>query len=101
MFMQGRLLPRDLYDLAIASEREPGSLGSALRAVDTSDLREIQAQLHSLPDRWLANHRQPLIRPASRHAASNAVRITDEIIADALRSRAPSRSFRTDTPWER
>ena len=101
MFLQGRLLPRDLYDLAIASEQEPGSLHSALRAVDTPDLREIQAQLRSLPDRWLANHRQPLIRPVGRHAASSAVRITDEIISDALRFRVPSRSFRTDTPWER
>ena len=101
MFLQGRLLPRDLYDLAIASQHEPGSLHSALRAVDTSDLREIQAQLHSLPDRWLANHRQQLIRPASSRAASHAVRITEEIIADTLRSRGPSRSFRTDTSWER
>lgn len=101
MFLQGRLVPRDLYDLAIASEREPGSLQSALRAVEPPDLREIQAQLHSLPDRWLANHGQPLIGPASRRAASGAVRITKEIIADALRSRVPSRSFRTDTPWER
>ena len=93
MFLQGRLLPRDFYDLAIASEQEPGSLHSALRAVDTPDLREIQAQLRSLPDRWLANHRQSLIRPVGRHAASNAVRITDEIITDALRFRCrPDRS---------
>ena len=97
MFLQGRLLPRDLYDLAMAREHEPGLLHSALRAVDTPDLRAIQMQLHSLPDRWLANHGRPLIRPVSRHAASNAVRITDEIITDAIRSRGPSRSFRTDT----
>lgn len=101
MFLQGRLLPRDLYDLAIASEQDPGPLRAALNAVDTSDLQEIQAQLHSLPERWLANHGQPLIRPASQRAASNAVRITKEIIADGLRSRPPSRSFHTDTSWER
>lgn len=101
MFLQGRLVPRDLYDLAIASERDPGPLRTALSVLDTSDLQEIQAQLLSLPERWLANHRQPLMRPASQRAASNAVRITKEIIADALHSRAPSRSFRADTSWKR
>lgn len=101
MFLQGRLVPRDLYDLAIASDRDPGPLRSALSVVDASDLQEIHAQLHSLPERWLANHRQPLIRPVSRRAASSAVRITKEIIADALRSRTPSRPFRADTSRER
>ena len=101
MFLQGRLVPRDLYDLAIASDRDPGPLRSALSVVDTSDLQEIYTQLHSLPERWLANHRQPLIRPESQRAASSAVRITKEIIADALRSRAPYRPFRADTSRER
>ena len=101
MFLQARLLPRDLYDLAVASDQDPGPLRSALSVVDTSDLQEIHTQLHSLPERWMANQRQQLIRPASQRAASNAVRITKEIIADTLRSRSPSRLSRKATSWER
>ena len=90
MVLREQFVPRDLYDIAVAHERDRGALTRALGVIDAFHLREMYTYLESLPDRWMENHRQQLIRPAHRRAASNAVSIVKSAVASEVQSRPPS-----------
>lgn len=87
MVLREQFVPRDLYDIAVAHERDRGALTRALGVIDAFHLREMYTYLESLPDRWMENHRQQLIRPAHRRTASNAVSIVKSAVASEIQSR--------------
>lgn len=101
MIVRQLLVPRDFYDLAVASDRDPRALKQALALIDSFNLQELYHRLDGLPDRWMANHRQQLINPAHHRPASSAVSIVKHVIADTLRSRPPSAGPRRDIAWDR
>ena len=90
MVLREQFVPRDLYDIAVAHERDRGALTRALGVIDAFHLREMYTHLESLPDRWMENHEQQLTRPAQRRAASNAVSIVQSAVASEVQSRPPS-----------
>ena len=101
MVLREQFVPRDLYDIAVAHQRDPAELRRAFEVINSFDLREMYTHLESLPESWITNHRQQLIRPAHPRAASNAVSIVKGAVADQVHSRSPSARLRTDTSWER
>ncbi|MDE0248103.1 MAG: nucleotidyl transferase AbiEii/AbiGii toxin family protein [Gammaproteobacteria bacterium] len=101
MVLRQQLVPRDLYDIAVARDRDPAALRQALGVIDSFSLQEMYTHLDSLPERWMANHRQRLIRPTFRRAASSPVSIVKHIVADHIHARPPAGRPRTDMSWDR
>lgn len=100
MVLREQFVPRDLYDIAVAHGQDRRALRQALGVIDSFSLREMYAHLDSLPEHWMANHRQQLIRPTHPRAASNAVSIVKHAVADEVHARAPSGRLRRDTSGE-
>ena len=101
MVMREQFVPRDLYDIAVAHDRDRGALVQALGVIDSFSLRELYTHLEALPERWMENHRQKLVRPTSRRAASEPISIVKHVVADHIHSRSPSGRPRTDISWDR
>ncbi len=53
--------PRDLYDLAMAQEHDPGALRQAVAALSANQCREVAAMIEMLPSNWAASRERPLL----------------------------------------
>ena len=93
----GDIVPRDLYDIAVAQRLAPAELEAALSTLSERHLHDISAELRLLGHGWMERHPQSLSAPASRDDAANAVRLARSAIQRHIRSRSPDRGF----AWER
>ena len=83
----GRQLPaRDLYDIAVARERDLVALRTALDALRTEQLAEI---LKLFKDRRPS--RRPLLAPADPVLAEQAPALVERLFRDTHRNRSPDR----------
>ena len=86
MILHGRIVPRDLYDLAYARRFERDLLDAAWSAQDVDDPQVLAAALSSLSPGWMNRHEEPVINPRYPHLRENAVQ---EMLDDIL-SRFPT-----------
>ena len=100
MITHGQLVPRDLYDLAVARRHDPRALENAFQVLTTGELEDINTELRYLPADWMKTHPQQLIDPASSEDAAGAVRIVHRLVEHEIRSRMPPRPGITPA-WER
>ena len=100
MIHNERLVPRDLYDLAVARRHDPTALRSAFSHLKTEHLQHIDTRLHYLTPGWVRRHPEPLLRPASQEDATNAIAIVRRMVQQQIRSRIPARPD-VIPPWER
>lgn len=100
MIHNERIVPRDLYDLAVARRVDPAALQTALSHLKTEHLHHIDTRLHYLGPGWLRRHPEPLLRPASHEDATNAIDIVRHMVQQHIRSRIPPRPD-VNPPWER
>lgn len=91
MIRNGEIVPRDLYDIATAQRNAPAELEFALSTLRERHLRDISAELRHFGHQWMGQHPPPLISPASRHDAENAVRLVRDVIRRHIHSRSPAR----------
>ena len=91
MIQNGDIVPRDLYDIAVARQQAPAELETALSTLNEGDLHDIIGELRLLGPGWMKRHHQPLSAPASRHDAQNAVRLVRDVIRRHIRARNPGR----------
>ena len=84
------LLARDLYDFAVARHHDPGAVKTAMKNIDTSDLRQLKHDLERLPQRWFHSTRQrPLIRPTHSEEAADPARVVQAQVGSEILSRTP------------
>ena len=100
MIHNERIVPRDLYDLAVARRLDPRALETAFSQLKTDHLQHIETRLHYLTPGWLRRHPEPLLRPANPEDAANAHAIVRRMVQQRIRSRIPPRPDITP-PWER
>ena len=91
------IVPRDLYDLAVARHYDPDALQTALGVLEQRELNDIASELRHLPYGWMENHRQPLVRPARPQDAAAAPLRVRGLFQEHLRAKGLSR----DVSWER
>ena len=89
----GRIVPRDLYDMAVARSLEPATMDAAWSAGPVMDPDVLVAALSSFSHGWMERHDEPVINPRYPALRDNAVRD----MLDDVRSRFP----RTFDPWSR
>lgn len=87
MFLNHHIVPRDLYDIAIAREHHPEALQTALSVLRDRHLRDIDTELAHLRRGWALRHPEPLLDPVSQDAAENAIPIVRQVLQRELRSR--------------
>ena len=100
MIHNERIVPRDLYDLAVARRLDPRALDDAFSQLKTQHLQHIETRLHYLTPGWLRRHPEPLLRPANPEDATNAHAIVRRMVQQRIRSNIPPRPDITP-PWER
>ena len=98
MIQNAQILPRDLYDIALARRNASVALDTALSTLKVEHVQDIDAELGYLRPGWIERHHQPLIAPMHRADAANAIGIVREVLRGHIRSR-PSRGHRGLT-WE-
>lgn len=97
-----QLLERDLYDFAVADRLDPEAVKTAMRAIDTSDLRQLHTELKNLPQGWAGRTKQRrLIRPVYREEAADPSRFAAAVVWREILSRTPPRPHRPPPTWER
>ena len=89
MIQNAQILPRDLYDIALARRNAPDALHTALATLRVEHLQDIDSELGYLGPDWIERHHQPLIAPTRRADAANAVGIVREAIQEHIRSIPP------------
>lgn len=92
MLLHGRIVPRDLYDLAYARRFERDLLDATWSAQDVDDPQVLAAALSSFSPGWMHRHEEPVINPRYPDLRENAVQ---EMLDDIL-----SRFSMTRNPWE-
>ena len=85
------LLPRDLYDIAAARQRDPASLQIALDALRTDQLAELDQVFKDHPGRARPQDPSPLLAPSDPGLAERAPAIVERLVRDALRHRSHDR----------
>lgn len=97
-----QLLERDLYDFAVADHLDPKAAKTAMGAIDNSDLRQLHAELKSLPRGWSGRaHQRRLIQPVYRAEAADPARFAAALVWREILSRTPPRPHRPPPAWER
>lgn len=81
MILHGRIVPRDLYDLAYAKRFEPELLDATWAAGPVRDPQVLAAALSSFSPGWMRRHEEPVISPRFPDLQDWAVR---EMIDDIL-----------------
>ena len=82
------LLPRDLYDIAVARQRDPASLQIALDGLRTRQLAELEQVFKDHPGRARPQEDpSPLLAPSDPVLAERAPAIVERLVRDALRQR--------------
>ena len=85
MITHGRLVPRDLYDLAYARRFEPEVMDEVWAAGPVLAPDVLVAALSSCSPRWMERHDEPLVKPRFPDLRDNAA---DDMLGDVL-SRFP------------
>ncbi len=91
MLSHGRIVPRDLYDMAVARRLEPEALEEAWSAGPVRDPAVLVAALSSFSPGWMERHEEPVANPHYPELRDSAV----QDMLDDVRSRFP----RTSIPW--
>lgn len=91
MLGHGRIVPRDLYDMAVARRLEPETLEEAWSAGPVRDPAVLVAALSSFSPGWMERHEEPVANPHYPELRDSAV----QDMLDDVRSRFP----RTSVPW--
>ena len=99
MIQNVHLVPRDLYDIAVARRLGPGALQAALSTLTNEQLDDIKTELRYLPPDWAERHSHPLVAPTSRDDAVNVVGIVRGVLQQHIHSRISPRPH--GFTWER
>ena len=91
MLSHGRIVPRDLYDLAVARHLEPEALEGAWSAGPVRDPAVLAAALGSFSPGWMERHEEPVANPHYPGLRDSAV----QDMLDDVCSRFP----RASIPW--
>lgn len=91
MARDGEILPRDLYDIAVARQRDPGDLHTALAALRNDELDKILAVFEDHAGAEASLEVSVVLRPADPALAEQAQAIVHRLIADERRSRPHGR----------
>ena len=93
MLGQGLYLPRDMYDIAVARERDPAALATALETMDAGQRRLLVNAVEGVPeDLTIEQERKGVASPAYPNLARHAREAACAIIArgpEPLRNRHP------------
>lgn len=73
MLEQGRVVPRDLYDIAVARQVDPGALETAWAAEPIRSSGPLLACLNSFGARWMERQDEPVIQARYPRLERNAV----------------------------
>ncbi len=83
------ILARDLYDIAVARQRDPASLRTVLKALRNDQLNRITRALEDHAEAG-HHHETPLVlRPADPLLAKESPAIVHRLVRDELRQRPP------------
>ncbi len=93
IIVHGRIVPRDLYDLAYARRFEPALLDAAWASAQVRDPEVLAAALSSFSPGWMHRHEEPLVNPRYPALRDNAVQ---DMLEDVV-----SRFSLTRNPQER
>ena len=85
------LLPRDLYDIAVASQRDPAALQIALDALRTDQLDEILEAFKDHPARARPQDHSSVLAPSDPVLHERFPAIVARLVRDALRQRPRDR----------
>lgn len=85
------LLPRDLYDLALARDRDPPALQTALHALPNDQLAELLETFKDHSARGWPDTQPSLLAPSDPELVERASAIVERLVRDALRQRPPER----------
>ena len=86
------LLPRDLYDIAVARQPDPASLQIAMDALRTDQLAELDQVFKDHPGRACPQEDpSPLLAPSDPVLAERCPAIVERLVRDALRQRTHDR----------
>ena len=89
MAIHGQLPVRDLYDIAVARQRDLAALRTALDALRNEQLAEIVEVFKDHPPH--SQRHSPLLAPADPHLAERAPALVERLLRDTLRHRPPDR----------
>ena len=81
----GRIVPRDLYDMAVARHLEPETMEEAWSAGQVRDPAVLVAALSSFSPGWMERHEEPVVNARYPELQDNAV----EDMLEDVRSRVP------------
>lgn len=81
----GRIVPRDLYDMAVARRLEPETMEEAWSAGQVRDPAVLVAALSSFSPGWMERHEEPVVNARYPELRDNAVQ---DMLED-VRSRVP------------
>ena len=93
MIAHGRIVPRDLYDMAFARRFEPEIMEAAWSARPVRDPQVLVAALTSFSPGWMRRHEEPVVNPRCCALRDNAVQ---DMVDDVSK-----RFQRTVKPWGR
>lgn len=85
------LLPRDLYDLALARERDPPALRTALAALRNDQLGELLETFKDHAARGWPHTQPSLLAPSDPDLAGRSFAIVERLLRETLRQRPPER----------
>ena len=85
------LLPRDLYDIAVAHQRDPTALQTALDALGNDQLAEILEVFKDHPTRARPRDHSPILAPSDPGLSERSPAIVERLLRDALLHRPPDR----------
>ena len=82
MIVHGRIIPRDLYDLAYARRFEPTLLDAVWSSEVVRDPEVLAAALSSFSLGWMDRHEEPVVNPRYPDLLDNAVQgMLDDVVS--------------------
>lgn len=93
MLRHGEIVPRDLYDLAVARHLEPDVLAQAWEARRIDDRSPLLAVLSSFSPPWMQRQEQIVLEPRDPALEQDAVQQVMQDIRERFRSRSLNREL--------
>ena len=90
MIVHGRIVPRDLYDLAYARRFEPALLDAVWSSGEVCDPQVLAAALSSFSPGWMDRHEEPVANPRYPDLRDSAVQdMLDDVVSRFSLTRNP------------
>ena len=90
MIVHGRIVPRDLYDLAYARRFEPALLDAVWSSGEVCDPQVLAAALSSFSPGWMDRHEEPVANPRYPDLRDSAVQdMLDDVVSRFSLTRTP------------